>query len=176
MKKDNLNNYIQSHREEFEVDFNPSVHWEKMDLKCEKKSNILSLKWLKYAAAITILLTTGFLVGRSGNPVENTLAKEELQNKFNEVNNYYTNQVNNLLVTVKAANIDETVLDDIKILDEQYQQLETEFLEADFTKREVILNAMIQNAHIRADILQYVLTIINQYNHGNDIQPKTIKI
>ncbi len=175
---DQLKNYIHKNRDTFEEDFDPSKVWKAIEskTKSENKIFLFNPKIMSYAAAIIILLIAGFAIGKWVSPPQTTIVQTTLGKQYQEITRYYTRQSNDLLIQAQQANIDQNVIEDIKGLDRQYLKLEKEFLTAPITKRESILNAMIQNARTRVELLQYVIDIKKQYNYGKNISSQTTKI
>ena len=176
MNNDKLKDFIIKNRSSFEEDFNPDRVWSKLKKQKAVRKSLLLPNVLKYAAITILLMMAGFTMGRYLVPHQNPTTDIGLRYQYHAVDNYYAKKANTLLQDAKEIHIEHTVLDDINNLDQQYKKLENEFLNAPLAKRKSVLDAMIQNARMRVEILEYVIDIKQQFKNENNVQSKIIKI
>lgn len=168
MKDDKLEQYIRSNKSEMEEDFDVEASWTKLAPKVRGyKSQRL---WKVYAVAASLMLCMGLamVLFQHNRPVQDeqfsaTAAGPEVENARMQ---YAT------LIELKRAEINSFRTEQpelCKDFDAQFAELDRMYLELikqsnDENKREVVLQAMIENLQMQLNILNQQLEIIQQVN------------
>lgn len=162
MLHDNLEKYIIENREAFDEEIPSLKVWANIDKSLGHKAVRRLDGWQisRIAAAVVLLLVCGAAAGiwatRSGNNAP--VAKlSEVSPEYAEVEQYYSRKVNVAYNQVTKMNVDPSVSDDIKHLDEVYQELEAELKKAPLSSRDQIIHAMIRNYQTKLEILERIL-------------------
>ena len=186
--KESLEDFVRAHRDEFDS-FEPRPDlWqdicEELTAPVKKETKIIgfnSRDFLRYAAAAVLLLATGFglrLVTQKNNQVAgNTMAQVQLAKvapEMAEVESYYTRVINQKKsklndIDLKAIGMDEEWNQELAQLDSSYQKLKKELLIN--PDKEKVIAAMTRNLHIRLEILNRQLQVLERINTIKD-QPK----
>ncbi len=172
---DELELFVTNHREDFD-NAEPSAEvWEKVSesLSEEQRSpKVVKLRTaLLYGAAA--MLAVAFGIGYLLTPEEsvstsgvNTAAEEPVENidgyslsdispELAEVEGYYVSQVNKKMDALNQLNVDPELLEELEMLDSEFQQLKSEMGES--VNNEQIIEAMIDNYRLKLDILETIL-------------------
>ena len=174
--KDNLENFVQGNRQEFD-DLNPNKEvWKKINQRLSKKNEWLGWSW-KVAAVLFLGLSIGLLFERNLNQERSNLVAEVNQdsNELQKVENYYIRliSIKRQEITVmidRQSFIDRGFLRDLDKLDAMYSGLK-EDLETN-QNNEKLINAMIRNLQLRVKILNQQLDIlekINKYENNEEV-------
>lgn len=130
----------------------------------KKKSNGFTWKVLSIAASIAILVAIGFQVFKTENKIEQQVAEEPSQIQKTEF--YFASLINEEIEKIQAEATPETkqIIADamlqIKKLEKDHEKLEDDLANEGNSKQ--ILNAMIINYQTRINLLQDVLTQIEE--------------
>ncbi len=168
-----LENFIKSNRKQFDEFEAPEGIWSRieveLDEQIEKKPSkhleILSLSWVKIAATITLVVTTGLLLWQYQKTsvadisrINPQLAKQQY---------YYTSVIQEKQDELKQIKKKDPALyeefsSEINAIEENYLKLKNNLSTS--PNREKTVKAMIQNLQIQIQILNEQLLIIDRVN------------
>lgn len=179
-EKDYLKEFISENREQFDVNLPSKDLWgrieDELDSGQKLKSKVIPLTWWGIAASVLLLVSAGFYMGRVGVLDNAAYAEDRLHHL--EMDHHYAKQVNMLVAEARnSSDVDASVFQDIKTIEEQYDVLVDEYQKEGLDdKKEILLSAMISNYQTRIDMLSHVLFIIKKSKYGNDIHTQKIEI
>lgn len=199
MTKDNLENYISNHKDEFDTlepsaDLWMAISSNKLSVQennSEKKSGsrvrMNSLKWItRVAAAIILFIGSYYFHEFRSNQKQfaqtenSSLQNSKLYNTLLEAEYYYTAQIGVekdkfYTLTVGNSPIRNEIHDELKELDREFNELKEDL--NDNVDNEEIIAAMIQNYRLKLRILQDMMIqlqddkkVINSDNETKRIQ------
>jgi hypothetical protein len=172
---DRLEKFITENREDFnDAEPNPLM-WLNIEKKLDsgKKSKVKKLyRITAIAASIIIVLGVGMLIGLNMQQVSDSelLAQNEQYQEFQQAERYFQKQVNVKLDLLQEHPDKQEVKDDLSQLDAVYNELKAELLNSPNKDNSVIIQAMIENYQLRINLLERILTNINeksQYHEEN---------
>ena len=160
--RDNLEKFIQDHRNEFDSAIPSLKVWSDIDKQLAKKKSPTRrspFQLLKLAASILVLLAVG---GVGGMYLSNGKAahQDEIAHQFPEFQQqqqYYTQQVNLKLNQLEQYDYGSFVQEDLKELDHFILDLKDQLKKAPRGSEQEIIDAMIQNYQTKLAILERVL-------------------
>jgi len=156
----NLEQFVQKNRASFDSETPPAFVWENVEKNLPRK-RIRMYRVLRMAAAVLLILGLGIVIGRfAGQPAKTELALSDISNEYAELENFYTQKINQKISLLKDREQDEKALVDIKELEQEFETLKRE-LNATNAKDEQIIQAMIGNYRTKIDILERVLNRTN---------------
>jgi hypothetical protein len=175
MEKDTLEQYIDNHRDEFDV-FEPSTEvWDRI-VQNKPKTKVRRLNWEKViwqAAAVIVIFMISFalqeyLHRNDGKPVADNRQERMTPEipELIEAEIYYTSQVNSRLAEFKKLakrhpGLETQLEHDLSELDSIYADLKDDL--KDNVANEEVIDAMIQNYRIKLQILEELLFQLKQY-------------
>jgi hypothetical protein len=162
MKEDKLKEFIQEHREKFD-DAIPGPHlWSGIESRLPNKQakSVMLWKWTAAAAVALLLLASGVIIGLSSNP--SNYPDRVAMREYAETEKYYVSQVNEKLSAIERQYDDPTLREDLKQLDEIYDELKLELASSDHSNKSEIINAMIMNYQTKVAILEKVLEKVEE--------------
>ncbi len=179
MEKDNLEQFIQENRKQFDVAVPSSTVWSKIDaaLPKEEAKVIPFRRLVSMAASVVVLLGMGVLIGLQLAPqADSSIA--ELAPEFQEIEQYYSNKVNYQLAQLAKyqASNDPLIHQDLAELDQWLEQLQHELLEVPKGQKEEIINAIINNYKTKLNILERVLKHAQEHTTQETNTDKNISI
>ena len=156
---DELEKFILDHKSSFNEDHPNSKIWENIDQILTEKSKPKRSRFYlaKIAASVLFILTVGIGIGHfmSQDSNENFYAEiSQYDKNFKETEIYYNQKVDNKLKALEKYN----VTPDIAELDNIYNELRHEFESVQNKNKEQLVNAMIENYKTRLDILELILS------------------
>lgn len=164
--KDRLEEFVRSHREEFDL-FEPSDKlWEKIAQDIKPQPKIRWTYYLSRAAVVAVIISATLVAQRLFTEQKAKRSAEQTAEvkidipELREAEMYYTGVINSKLEEVKPYFIDHPYLEDdlemdMSELDSIYISLKND-LKDDVANQEV-LDAMIQNYRMRISILEEML-------------------
>jgi hypothetical protein len=170
---DNLEKFIRKNRAEFDDRKPPQDIWSAIDQHLDKSSKksarrIPIWRYARVAAAAVFLIGTGVLIGLElNNQSAEPLSFEEAFPEYFEAEQYYQKEVKTKIAQLANYNGDAEINDDLKQLDEIYEELKNDLSEAPKDQQEQIINAMITNYRTKLSILERVLERIQSTNQEN---------
>ncbi len=168
--KDNLEQFIADHREDFDSEIPNLKVWAQIDKQLDQRprnKRLLMWKMAGIAAAMALLLTVGAVIGVQFNSSGGgAVAAEGLNAEIDEVETYYKDQIKEKTARLASLNYTgaTTINADLEQLEELFTELKEELEEAPKGSEEQIINAMINNYQIRVDILERVLENLESTN------------
>lgn len=176
--KDRLEDFIKSHRAEFD-DLEPRKDtWAKIQKELQPIEQKKDYAWLWKAAAVVFLcISIGLAVERTmqndiDRVAEVSSAQKSRSAELKEVEGYYTQLISQKRMEIKTV-IDKNGLTDVELLQDM-EQLDTMYtkLKKDLKRNqndERLINAMIQNLQLRVEILNKQLKILERISkHEED--------
>lgn len=168
MKKDTMNTLFESLEGGFDVHESPSGHQSRFleKLQVIEKPKSKARNWvypLTIAASIAALVVFGFFFQSE------TVTKADLASvspEMEQTESFFVSTINDELLTLKSFETPETaalvkdVLTQISILETEYEDLKTDLVSSGNDKR--VIYAMINNFQNRIDLLQQVITTIEE--------------
>lgn len=169
--QDNLEQYIENHRDEFDMYEPDKALWDGV-IKRTKKGRIHRIRWRKVAmraAAVLAIFIASFMLSQylltyrikhDKQLSENTGEAEIQIPELNEAELYYSAQVNNKLREVEKhlvyhPEIKKDLEYDLQELDSVYAELKNDL--KDGISNEEVVDAMIQNYRLKLEILEELL-------------------
>lgn len=176
--KDRLEDFIKSHRTDFD-DLEPRTDtWSKIQKELEQENKGNDLTWLwKAAAVIFLCVSVGLAIERTMESETEVLAdvQDSVLNRSSElleVEGYYTQLIAQKQIEIKSVIdkkglVDVELLQDMEQLDEMYVKLKQDLKSNQNDER--LINAMIQNLQLRVEILNKQLRILERISkHEED--------
>lgn len=162
---DRLEDFIKKNREAFDDANPPSFNWDDLKTPKKKETKFRSLKFLALAASLALLIGIFFSTMNSGKSVN---IDQEMASELSELKVYYSSQVNNRFLELKKYNNDPDIEKDMKQMDTFLAELEAELEDVPASKREEVMEAMIQNYHTKLLMLERVLDQIKKTDKDNN--------
>lgn len=172
---DNLERFVQDNKSGFNDAEPPALLWNNIErelhAKKEKKSRLLL--YSSMSAAAVALLCLGVFIGTSMNndPFDEAISQSPYAD-FQNTQQYYAVKVNNYMKQIEEVQPNVNIEDDLKQLDEVYEELRSELIKADMKNKEQIINAMIDNYHTKVGMLERILDRANKKKLDNSINNK----
>ncbi len=146
--------------------------WEEIDKSMQKGQGAwYSGSWMKWAAAIIILVVAGgiFMGSISGEAELRTMS--ELSPELADTEIYYSTQLGEKLQIIQSSGVelDQQVYDDLEQLDLAYRELMNDL--QDNADNEEVVRAMIENYRLRLQMLEQILNEIQgvEKNENDEI-------
>lgn len=169
MSHDMLKKVIEENREVFD-DAVPSPDiWDRIERQLpparaglgNRQAKTIRIWKVTAAAAVALLLmASGVIIGLSSSLAGQQ--QDEIMAEYAETEKYYATQVNERLSAIQRQYDDPALEEDLKQLDEIYQDLKTELMETDNPNKSEIINAMIINYQTKVAILEKVLERVEE--------------
>jgi len=173
MKKDNLEEFINQHRDEFDSAVPSLKSWSAIDKQLQPKTTAkrFSIRRLtSIAAAAVLLLLMGIAIGLySSKPKANQFASlSDISTEYAEMETYYKRQLKQKKAQLASYKKDNVVNQDLEQLDDIMLELQEDFKNAPKGSEEMIINAMIKNYKTKLMILEHVLDDIESKNKKDE--------
>lgn len=168
-----LEKFIQNNRQAFDLhDPDPQI-WNRIERKLDHKrdNRVIMLRATKIAAAIVTILSVGILIGTqitSKNMNQLNYAASPEMKTFRETESFYQQQVNLKLDEVKTVAPESSIEQDLKQLDEIYNELKAELIKSNYVNSDIMINAMIKNHKTKVEILESILEKQKQNKNKNE--------
>lgn len=162
MREDKLKKFLLENRSSIDDEI-PGLHiWSNIEqnLPNKRARSITLWKWTAAAAVALLLIASGVIIGLSnsmGNNQEQLVMRE-----YAETESYYVSQVNEKLMAVERQLHDPILKEDLRQLDEIYEELKLELIQTENPNKSEIINAMIMNYQTKVAILEKVLERIEE--------------
>lgn len=176
---DNLEKYINEHRDEFD-DAIPSLKvWAAIDKQLageqDKTEDVPKgrprLLWRKFSAAasVLLLLTAGVFIGRNiGVEEAEAFANAEVLEEIEDMRHYYESEINQKQAKLVRYNEGKTIRPDLEQIDEQLRELMDEIKNVPEGEEEQVINAMVYSYQTKIAILEKVLKQLEEKKEQTD--------
>jgi hypothetical protein len=157
MREDQLKKFLQENRSSIDDEV-PGMHiWSNIEKKLpgNQARSITLWKWTAAAAVALLLIASGVIIGLSNNMAGNQ--DQMAMREYAETERYYVSQVNEKLMAVERQLHDPILKEDLRQLDEIYDELKLELVQTENPNKSEIINAMIMNYQTKVAILEKVL-------------------
>ena len=179
MNKDRLEEFIAQQRSEFDSETPPPMVWmnieKHLDKNAESKTVVREMKSpsimrvMQIAAMFVVVMGVGLLIGLQLNKGQhNDYGNPQLQ-EFVEAERHYSDEIDKMWTVVNTMDVDDKdrLNEDMKALDNVYDELKSELLSNPKADTDRVVNAMIDNYRTKIDILE---TVLNEYNEKTNKQ------
>lgn len=177
MRPDELEKYINDNRSDFDTHQIPEKVWPQIYNQLPAKKQTWR-QVMKIAAVGLVMLLVGFGIGKVNNTSKVQLA-DIAPPEFIETENYYVKQVATTYQEIKAIGGDEKIDQNLRALDEVYQELKNELLHSKVKNKEVILDAMVKNYQTKTELMKKILERLQEkkkYTDSKIIENEAIEI
>ena len=171
MHKDQLESFITEHRESFD-DAVPALKvWANIDRQLEAPKQIRLRRWkmVRMAAAVTILLAIGGVLGSYFTQVQSQNPTAMLDGRYpeyQEMAQYYQDEISRQVKLVSnSGQADPELFTDLEQIDATMAELKEELLDAPRGQEQEIVENLIKTYQTKLAILQRVLERMNQSNN-----------
>ncbi|WP_235297530.1 hypothetical protein [Portibacter marinus] len=175
---DRLEDFIRNHRSELDID-EPSVNvWNEIEGHIPSSKRRMLWSGLSVAASVLVLIVAAYFLGISKGQQtisQDMFASETEFKEFQEASDYYMTTIDHKMDQVQQLGIDEDVANDLKQLDEVYEELKEEMLTSEYENKEILINLMINNYKTKIDILERIISKKNS-NESKITIDETISI
>lgn len=157
---DHIEDFIRNNRAELDLDEPSSSLWLGIEQRIPSASKRMLLRYMSAAASVMILIVASYFVGvRSNSPSlhEDLFASEAQFQEFKEASNYYITTIDHKTSQAKEAGMDKEVMNDLKQLDEVYNELRNELITTEYKDKEYLINLMINNYKTKINILERII-------------------
>jgi len=158
MKKDNLEQFVQKNRVQFDQAVPDIAIWSKIEQQLPTKEikRFTIRRFLSIAASVVLLIGVGIGIGLQLAPKQEvglaTVAPE-----YAEVEQYYINKVNYKQAQVVDYHADPFLQKDLAELDDWLLQLQQDLQKVPKGKKEEIIHAIINNYKTKLRILESLI-------------------
>jgi hypothetical protein len=171
--EDKLEKFIKENREDFDFHIPDPQIWNRIERQLDNKRNHgLILIWsTRMAAALIAVLSVGVLIGiqiSKQSKTELNYAVSPEMKSFQDTETYYQQQVSLKLDEVKTLQPESTIENDLKQLDEIYNELKEELIRSNYSNSDMMINAMIKNHKTKVEILESILEKQKQNKNINE--------
>lgn len=157
---DHLEDFIRNNRSEFDID-EPSIQlWKGIEHQIPGRKPFRLWTSISVAASVLVLIVAAYFIGLSNAEPsldKNLFASEDEFEEFKEASEYYMTTIDYKMDQAKAMGVEDDVLEDLKQLDEVYNELREEMIISQTGDREVLINLMINNYKTKIDILERII-------------------
>lgn len=158
---DRLEEFIKKNKDQFDQAEAPDFNWDQIKTPKKKETKVRRLPMLALAASLSLLIGIFFFATRTQTN-QSSFAQTELGEELPELKAYYSSQVANKFEELKRYNADPDVENDMKQMDSFLQELEEELKDVPASKRDEVIEAMIQNYQYKLLMLDRVLDKIKK--------------
>jgi len=175
---DRLEDFIRNNRAELDIDEPSANLWKGIEehIPSQKKRKLWTT--MGVAASVMILVVAAYFLGMnntSSSLDERSFASEMQFQEFEEASEYYTTTINHKFSQAKDAGMDDDILNDLKQLDEVYNELKEEMLTTEYQDKEFLINLMINNYKTKINILERIINK-NKSDESKITNDETINI
>lgn len=157
---DNLEKLITENKDQFNDHLPPPDLWDNIEkgIVEEKAKQFSIVKFLSAGVAAIALLIVGVWLGVnfSGDDMDKALSNSSFTD-YKQTEQYYSVQVKNYLEEINELDTESNIEEELKQLDEVYQELRDELLHSEIRNQDVIINAMIKNYQVKVGMLERIL-------------------
>lgn len=160
---DRLEKFIQSHRQKFDRYDVPPGNWDKittaMDKKNEKPGKVRSMMLFVSGMAASLLIGAVAIFGYQmyyQQQADNELVSSPTVEEYQELEEYYIQEVNNKMNNLEQYDLDPSVESDLSQLDAIYHELKRELVESNNMNNHEIIEALIKNYKTKIELLEII--------------------
>jgi hypothetical protein len=169
---DNIEKFIKNNRPEFDDRQPTEKVWKAVNKSLERNDKrggrMVSIwRFTRIAAASVVLIGAGVLIGLNYNKNPKPDAFHQLYPEFAETELFYKKQVKIKEAELANYKYDPAIDDDLKQLDKIFEDLKKELSNTPVSKREQVINAMVNNYRTKISILERVLERIQSTKQEN---------
>ena len=170
---DKLEKFIHENRSDFDDRQPPKDLWNAIDQQLDQNkkntARVIPLwRYVRAAAAAVILIGTGVFIGKNMNSEPTpSVAIEEVYPEYFEAEQFYKKEINTKVAQLASFDHDASINEDLKQLDQIYEELKKELSQTPKDQQEKVINAMITNYRTKLSILERVLDRIQSTNQEN---------
>lgn len=163
---DQFEKFVNNNRDAFDDRTPPPSVWEKLEndlpeqqLPTLERKTPFIWKAMRIAAAVTLFLGLGFVIGRQSQNTANEVASERelMFQEIKEIEEGYKTQISDRLKKLASYEVAPQVTTDLKEMDKNIELLKEELSNIPPGKEKDIINAMMDNYRARLEILERVL-------------------
>lgn len=163
-----LESFVRTHREAFDDRTAPAGLWNRIDRDLRPVRTVHPIwKWTAVAASALLLVLSGYLFGLRTPKAPPVAGWSEYQ----EAEAYYTTAISEKMDQIRQVGADQEVLEDIRMLDDVYEQLRSELFDDPNADPQLILSTMIRHHQQKLDIMEKILERIDKYKKHEDAYP-----
>jgi len=168
-----MKEFIQKHKSDFDQEKPSAELWSKIEsnLPAENKGRMIPMKrlWQTVTGLTAVFVLTVFAL-QYMNKDRFDLAEEQVNpaeiSNVEQLEKYYTTQVNNRMEALSAYEVDEELLGEVALLKEEFDILKQEA--GTGVNQEEILDEMIDNYRLRVDILEAIMKEVSKSSKDNN--------
>lgn len=164
---DKLEKFIHEHRREFDSHVPDLKIWSEIQNKLDEKPS-LRISWIRHlrvAAAVLVLLFAGGAMGIYwSSSHDNISGMADVSPEYAEMQKYFDEEIQSKMAQLASYHQEGAVLNDMKDLDDVYEELKAELKGTSEGNREQVVRAMIENYKAKIDILEQVLQKLKLLN------------
>lgn len=170
---DNLEKFIVENKEQFNDHLPSPDVWENIEkgIREEKTKRFSIVKFIGSGVAALMLILVGVWFGVSFqvDDMDKAISNSSFAD-YKQTEQYYSVQVKNYLKQVNELDSENTIEEELEQLDEVYQELRGELLNAKVRNQDLIINAMIKNYQIKIGMLERILDKTQSKDLSKDIK------
>ena len=171
MKKDSIESLFEKHRRALDVYDTPEGHTQRFVERLNQRNAVgkTGRNWwkpLSIAATVVVILGIGFFLLQDG---ETKTGLAGVSPEMEQTQTFFTAAINSELEKLKSFKTTETAqlvndaLNQITILEQEYQQLKEDLVASGNDQR--VIAAMIANFQSRINLLENVIELIEEIKH-----------
>lgn len=157
---DELEKFIVENDKKFNDNLPSPEVWEhiEQELKVDKSKKFSIRKSLVAVSAAVGLIMVGVWFGISfqTDSLDQAISNSSFKD-YKETEQYYALQVKNYVGQIEDVDTKSSIEEELEQLDEVYQELRDELINADVKNQDVIINAMIKNYKVKIGMLKRIL-------------------
>lgn len=175
---DSLEDFIRNNRSELDIDEPSSLIWNEIEGKIPSSNRRRLYTVLSVAASVMILVVAAYFMGLNSSTSSldpEVFASAEQYQEFQEASHYYNTEIDYKIAEAKEVGMDSDVVNDLKQLDEVYNELKEELLTTEYQDKEYLIHLMIKNYKTKISILERIINK-NDNNNYKTTKDETLKI
>ncbi len=160
---DRLEKFVKSHRKEFDRYDVPPGNWDKissaLDQKDKKPAKVRSIMMFISGMAASLLIGAVAIFGYQmyyQQQSNNNLVSSPTVEEYQELEEYYIQEVNNQMNNLEQYDLDPAVENDLSQLDAIYHELKRELVESNNMNNHEIIEALIKNYKTKIELLEII--------------------
>lgn len=155
-KKDSLERFVSTHRQEFDDLKAPSRIWGTVLPTNEPVHSIWKITAV--AASALLLIALGYILGFK-TQATNTAGWDQ----FEETEKYYTTRINQKMEQIKTLGVSDEVIGDIQILDDVYHEMRSQLMDDPNANPKLLLSTMIKHHKQKLEVMEKIVNRVDKY-------------